>query len=255
MELYANVIGEGRPFLILHGFLGMSDNWKTLGKHFSAEGYQVHLIDQRNHGRSFHSDVFSYKVMAEDVKMYCDANDLSDVVLLGHSMGGKVAMQLGVIYPELINKLIIADIGPKYYPLHHQDILDGLQSLDFETLQTRGAVDKELSSYVSDPGVRMFLMKNLYWKEKGRLGLRINLDALVKNVSEIGKPLDENEQYKQEVLFLKGDRSNYIQERDKENILKQFPAAVFGEISNAGHWLHAENPKEFMVNVLKFVKN
>lgn len=254
MKLHANVIGEGNPFVILHGFLGMSDNWKTLGKKISEESFQVHLIDQRNHGRSPHSDKFSYDDMAEDLAQYCTDHNLSDIILLGHSMGGKVAMLFAVRYPELIDKLIVADIGPKYYPLHHQDILDGLSALDFEILKSRREVDQELSTYVPDVGVRMFLLKNLFWKEKGRLDLRLNLEVLVKNASQIGVELPLNYTYEGETLFLKGEKSNYIIENDEVRIGEQFPDSRIQQISSVGHWLHAENPTEFLTKVLEFVK-
>ncbi len=255
MKLYAHVFGEGVPFLILHGFLGMGDNWKTLAKKISEYGYQIHLIDQRNHGRSPHNDDFSYEIMASDLLGYCNEHHLKKITLLGHSMGGKTAMFFAVKYPQITDKLIIADIGPKYYPLHHQDILDGLSSLDFDVLKSRGEVDKALSEYVKDVGVRMFLMKNLFWKEKGKLGLRMNLDSLIKNSSEIGMELSENSVYQGETIFLKGEKSNYILEEDVNRIKKQFPNSQIREISNAGHWLHAENPDEFLASLLGFVKN
>ncbi|WP_299432299.1 alpha/beta fold hydrolase [uncultured Aquimarina sp.] len=254
MKLYANVFGEGTPFVILHGFLGMGDNWKTLAKKISENGYQMHLIDQRNHGRSPHSEEFDYKLLASDLLKYCNDHKLKDIILLGHSMGGKTAMFFANNYPEILSKLIVADIGPKYYPLHHQDILDGLSSLDFEILKSRGEVDKALSSYVQDIGVRMFLMKNLFWKEKGKLGLRMNLDSLIQNSSEIGVELPEDFVYKGRTLFLKGQKSNYIVEDDESRIKRQFPQSQINEISNAGHWLHAENPTEFLVSVMRFVK-
>ena len=158
-------------------------------------------------------------------------------------------------YPEMLKKLIIADIGPKYYPLHHQDILDGLSSLDFEALKTRGDVDKALGEYVFDQGVRMFLMKNLFWKEKGKLGLRINLTSLAENSSEIGVSLPESLVYLGETLFLKGEKSNYIIEDDETQIKRQFPDIGVKEVSNAGHWLHAENPTKFLEYVLEFLNN
>ncbi|WP_103069976.1 alpha/beta fold hydrolase [Aquimarina sediminis] len=254
MKLYANVFGEGKPFLILHGFLGMGDNWKTLGKKISEKGFQVHLIDQRNHGRSPHSSEFSYNVMTDDLKMYCEEHELENVHLLGHSMGGKTVMLFAVKYPQLVDRMIVADIGPKYYPLHHQDILDGLEALDFEVLKSRGEVDKELSVYVPDQGVRMFLLKNLYWKEKGVLGLRMNLEALIRNSGEIGVELSEENTYEGNTLFLKGERSNYIMQDDEVRIKRQFYNSKIKEISGAGHWLHAENPKEFLIEVLGFVK-
>ena len=253
MKVYANVFGEGTPFVILHGFLGMGDNWKTLAKKISAKGYQMHLIDQRNHGRSPHSDSFDYTLLASDVYEYCLDNNLKNIVLLGHSMGGKTAMVFSTSYPEMVDKLIIADISPKYYPLHHQDILDGLSSLDFEVLKNRGEVDSALSLYVRDAGVRMFLMKNLFWKEKGRLGLRMNLASLVENSSEIGVALSESLIYTGEALFLKGEKSNYILADDEDRIKKQFSQVKIKEVSNAGHWLHAENPSEFLRYVLEFL--
>ncbi|MDH7445328.1 alpha/beta fold hydrolase [Aquimarina sp. 2201CG14-23] len=254
MKLHANVFGEGKPFVILHGFLGMGDNWKTLAKKISTYGYQMHLIDQRNHGRSPHSDTFSYELLSLDLVEYCNNNDLKEITLVGHSMGGKTAMFFASKYPEMLKKLIIADIGPKYYPLHHQDILDGLSSLDFDILKNRGAVDHALSGYVQDAGVRMFLMKNLFWKEKGELGLRMNLNGLIQNASEIGKELPEDARYLGKTLFLKGEKSNYITTDDENRILTQFPNSMIKEISNSGHWLHAENPTEFLETVLEFLK-
>ena len=182
MILHSNIIGEGKPFVILHGFLGMGDNWKTLAKQFSESNYQVHLVDQRNHGRSFHSEDFDYELMADDLKAYCEAHNLNDIILLGHSMGGKTAMLFSALYPELLKKLIVADISPRYYPVHHDTILEGLSSLDFSEIKSRGEADKALSNYIKDQGIRMFLLKNLYWVEKGQLGLRINLPVLKDNV-------------------------------------------------------------------------
>ncbi|MBT8319454.1 MAG: alpha/beta fold hydrolase, partial [Gramella sp.] len=129
MKLHSTILGEGKPFLILHGFLGMSDNWKTLGKQFAKDGFQVHLIDQRNHGKSPHSDEFSYALMAQDIKEYCETHNLRNIILLGHSMGGKTAMLTACENKELVEKLVIVDIAPKYYAPHHQQILKGLTAL------------------------------------------------------------------------------------------------------------------------------
>lgn len=253
MNLHSTILGQGQTFVFLHGFLGMSDNWKTLGTQFSEEGYEVHLIDQRNHGRSFHSDEFNYEVMVEDLKRYCDEHNLHDIVLLGHSMGGKTAMLFAVEYPELVSKLIIADISPRYYPAHHDDILNGLSALDFEKLKSRGAADNELKRYVSDSGTRQFLLKNLYWKEKEKLALRINLEVLKEQVNEVGEPLPMHAKFEKETLFLRGDRSEYISFQDESLIHSHFPKAEIVTISNAGHWLHAENPTEFYNAVIEFL--
>lgn len=251
--LYSKIEGEGKPFLILHGFLGMSDNWKTLGAQFAAMGFQVHMLDLRNHGRSFESPEFSYQLMAEDVLDYCQQNNFEDIVLLGHSMGGKVAMQFACDYPEYVSKLIIADIGPKYYAPHHQSILEGLQSVNFTLKPSRSEVDKKLETYIPDFGTRQFLLKSLYWKEQGQLDFRFNLKFLTNNIEEIGKSLPFDKVFYKEVLFLKGQNSSYILDNDVEDIKKQFPLMQLETISNAGHWLHAENPKEFLEKVGVFL--
>lgn len=255
MILHSNIIGEGKPFVILHGFLGMSDNWKTLGSQFSKLGFQVHLVDQRNHGRSFHDDAFNYEVLAQDLKLYCDEHNLKDIVLLGHSMGGKTAMLFATEYSELVSKLLVADISPRFYPVHHDAILNGLSELDFDTIKSRGEADKVLSDYVSDIGTRMFLLKNLYWVEKGQLGLRINLEVLKGEVAEVGEALPSYAIFEKDTLFLRGDRSEYIGVGDEVIIKNHFPKAEIVTISNAGHWLHAENPKDFFEAVISFVNS
>lgn len=253
MKLHANVIGEGSPFIILHGFLGMGDNWKTLGRRFADLGFQVHLVDQRNHGRSTHSNEFNYDLMAQDLLEYINSNTLDEVTLLGHSMGGKTAMNFAASYPTKVSKLLVADISPRFYPVHHDAILNGLSALDFTTISTRSEADIELSKYVSEIGTRQFLLKNLYWVEKGVLGLRINLPVLKENVEEVGEALDKSSLFSGPTLFLRGDKSEYIQFADEALIKQHFPNSKIVTISNAGHWLHAENPQEFYTAVSKFV--
>ena len=253
MILHSNILGEGQPFIILHGFLGMSDNWKTLGRKFAEQHFEVHLVDQRNHGRSFHDAIFDYEVLVEDLKHYCDTHHLKDIILLGHSMGGKTAMLFATEYPELVSKLLIADIAPRFYPIHHDAILNGLQALDFNEIKTRGAADKVLANYVPEFGTRQFLLKNLYWVEKGQLGLRINLTALAENVSEVGEALPTHARFTEDTLFLRGDKSEYISLEDETIIKRHFPEAKIETIKNAGHWLHAENPIDFYEAVINFV--
>ncbi|MBO6879269.1 alpha/beta fold hydrolase [Winogradskyella sp.] len=254
MILHSNLIGKGKPFVILHGFLGMGDNWKTLARQFSESNFEVHVVDQRNHGRSFHADEFDYELMAEDLKRYCNENNLSDIVLLGHSMGGKTAMLFAAKYSELVNKLLVADISPRYYPVHHDAILEGLSSLDFTEIKSRGEADEALSAYVPEMGTRMFLLKNLYWVEKGQLGLRMNLEVLKEQVSEVGEALPVHATFDKETLFLRGDKSEYIGESDEAIINRHFPNSKIVTITNAGHWLHAENPKEFYDVVMEFIQ-
>jgi pimeloyl-ACP methyl ester carboxylesterase len=253
MILYSKIIGQGNPFLILHGFLGMGDNWKTLGNQFSKAGHEVHLIDQRNHGRSFHSKEFNYDIMADDLISYCKHHKIERCILLGHSMGGKTAMLFASKHPEMIDKLIIADISPRYYPKHHQIILKALSALDFDMIRTRKVANDVLAEYISDHGVRQFLAKNLYWKYQDELALRINLPVLIDNIEEVGKPLEETAKFNGETLFLRGDESDYIQTDDEQLIGKHFANAEIVTISNAGHWLHAENPNEFYEAVTNFI--
>ncbi|EGV42661.1 alpha/beta fold hydrolase [Bizionia argentinensis JUB59] len=231
----------------------MGDNWKSLGSQFAEKGYEVHLVDQRNHGRSFHDSDFSYDVLSADLKNYCDTHNLSSVVLLGHSMGGKTAMLFAAQFPEMVSKLLIADISPRFYPIHHDAILEGLGQLDFSELKSRGAADKVMAKYVSDVGTRQFLLKNLYWKEKGQLALRMNLEVLTDRVEEVGDPLPAFAKFEGDTLFLRGDKSEYISSQDEEIINAHFPKANIVTISNAGHWLHAENPEEFYEAVMTFL--
>lgn len=251
--LYSKIEGEGRPIVILHGFLGMSDNWKTIGSQLVEKGFQVHLLDARNHGRSFHSELFTYDAMVEDVVRYCQHHGLSKAVFLGHSMGGKVMMHLAIAHPELIEKLIIADIGPKYYPPHHQQILEALQAVDFSTKPERSEVEEVLKKYIKETGVRQFLMKSLYWKSPGQLDFRFNVSVFAKEIEQIGVALLPNAQFLGETLFVRGSHSNYILDEDWSAIQKQFPQATLETIQRAGHWLHAEQPEAFFNSIYTFI--
>ena len=251
--LHSTIKGEGKPLLILHGYFGMSDNWKTIGNQFS-EDFEVHLIDQRNHGRSFHEDEFNYEVLVEDLHNYIQHYQLEKVNIIGHSMGGKTAMLFAVTYPELVDKLIIVDISPRMYQPHHNAILAGLNSIDFSVQNTRTLVDKKLAELIPEFGVRQFLLKNVYWVEKGQLGYRFNLESLTENNPEIGEGLPSFTVFEKETLFLKGEKSDYITQDEEPIIEAHFPNSKIIEIKNAGHWLHAENPKDFYAEVSEFLK-
>ena len=252
--LFSKIEGQGIPLLILHGFLGMSDNWKTLATKYAEQGFQVHALDLRNHGKSFHSDDFNYEIMVQDVVAYCAFHHLTSVDVIGHSMGGKVVMLLATTYPELVHKLIVADIGPKFYPAHHQTILAALNAVDFSKKPSRAEVEGIVSEYISDFGTRQFLLKNLYWEEPGQLAFRFNLEIFNQKISEIGKALPFDATFEKETLFLRGDKSDYILDSDFETILYHFPKAEIETISNAGHWLHAENPVAFFEKTVQFLK-
>ena len=252
--LYSKIEGEGKPLLIIHGYLGMSDNWKTLATQFVSEGFQTHALDLRNHGRSFHSEEFTYEVMVQDILDYCQENNLEKVSIIGHSMGGKLAMFFSTKYPEMVDKLIIADIGPKYYRPHHQDIMAGLNAVDFSKKPERSDVEELLKPHIPDFGTRQFLMKSLYWVEPGQLAWRFNLPVFNANIDNIGQALPENATFEKPTLFLRGEKSNYIKDEDFGTIRKHFPNSEIKTIANSGHWLHAENPKDFYQESIAYLK-
>ncbi len=255
MKLFSNIIGEGKPLLILHGYLGMGDNWKTHALNLAKEGYEVHLIDQRNHGRSFHSDEFNYPLLVEDLRNYIEDHQLEKPSILGHSMGGKVAMLFAVTYSNLLDKLIVADMSPKSFPPHHNAILKALNSVDFSVQNTRKLVDQKLAEFIPEIGIRGFLCKSLYWEEKEKLNFRFNLKSLTENYEEIIIALPNNTSFKGETLFLGGEKSGYITEEDRPLINSHFPNYKIVKIANAGHWLHAENPKDFFYELVSFLND
>ena len=254
MVLHSKIIGHGQPLVILHGFLGMSDNWKSLGIKFSEQGFEVHVVDQRNHGHSFHHQEFNYDVLVQDLWYYCKEHHLENIILMGHSMGGKTAMLFAAKYPDLVSKLLVVDISPRFYPVHHDVILEGLSSLDFSVIKSRSEADQQLSRFVPDFGVRQFLLKNLYWKNKGQLALRVNLDVLKDNVSEVGEAMPAHLKFDKDTLFLWGDRSEYFAVGDEVIIMRHFTKAQLVTIKNAGHWLHVDNPTDFYETVIDFIK-
>lgn len=251
MKLNYKTFGAGEPLLILHGLMGMLDNWQSLAKVY-AEEFEVFILDARNHGHSEWSDEFNYEVMMYDLLEFCHAQGLSSVHLLGHSMGGKTVMKFAQNFPDFVDKLIVADIGPKQYPVHHQKILAGLTAMKNGDLSSRGKGDKTLAEYVPDAGVRNFLMKSLYWREKGILDLRFNLEAIKSNIVDIGSAVHD-QVFEGETLFINGNNSDYVLEEDLLEIQQYFPNMKLHTIENAGHWLHAEQPKEFVEKTISFL--
>ena len=205
------------------------------------------------HGKSFHSQDFDYEFLSDDLSHYVNHYELGEIVLLGHSMGGKTAMQFSCSYPNTVEKLIVADIAPKFYPPHHQYIVDALSALDFAKITSRNEADKALSAHIPEFGIRQFLLKNLYWQAQGKLGLRFHLEVLKNRMEEIGDSLGPMEHFNGKTLFLRGDRSEYIVAVDSELITKHFPKATVETVPNAGHWLHAENPSAFFTMTMDFL--
>lgn len=245
--LHSKIYGSenhGTPLVVLHGLFGMADNWGSFGRIF-GEKRQIHLLDLRNHGRSFHSDRMSIAEMVEDIVAYIASIGTKRVVLLGHSLGGKVAMQFAIDHPELVEKLIIADIAPKAYPPHHEDIFKALCAVDIKHLENRKDVQTKLESYLKDPGVIQFLLKNVYMTEDRHLDWRFNLDVLKQKYADFITVAVKDGVYTGPTLFLAGEKSKYILPEDKVQIKEQFPQVSFETIPNAGHWVQAENPKAF----------
>lgn len=251
MKLHFKKIGTGHPLLIIHGLFGSSDNWGTLAKKFALNN-TVYLIDLRNHGRSPHSSLMNYELMADDLEELIINEKIIDPIILGHSMGGKAALEFAKKYPENIQKLIVADIGIKAYPMHHDVIIKGLQNVDLNKIKSRTEATKSLAVFVKEIGIQQFLLKNLYWIEKGQLAWRMNLSSIVENIHEILREIEiENSNIK--TLFLRGELSNYIIEEDFSKILEVFSNCRIETIENAGHWLHAENPARFYQKVTEFI--
>ncbi|MEN8139530.1 MAG: alpha/beta fold hydrolase, partial [Bacteroidota bacterium] len=244
MILFSRIYGQGEPLLILHGLFGMGDNWVSLAKQFSKD-YEVHVIDQRNHGQSFHSEEWTYQDMVSDLENYIEEHQLGRVNLLGHSMGGKTVMCFAAMNPSKVKKLIVADIAPREYPVHHDFILEALSELNFKEIHSRKQADAELAKSIDNFGIRQFLLKSLYWKEKDRLGFRFNIDIIAKHIENVGVSLPQNAFFDGPTLFLDGEKSNYIRTEDEEDISLHFPDYSIEEIKNAGHWLHAEQPGVF----------
>ena len=253
MKLHFRESGSGKPLIILHGLFGFLDNWQTLAKYLSQH-YRVYLVDLRNHGRSPHSPDFNYSLMAADLLEFITDQQIQDAAIMGNSMGGKVAMTFPLQYPEHLSKLIVVDIAPKYYPPHHQDILAGLKALDLKALSTRGEADAALARHIPEEGVRAFLAKNLYRQEDNTFAWRMNLPAIEAHIEEVGEETSAGVPFTKPALFIRGDNSGYIKpEQDGELIRRLFPAASIETIVDAGHWVHAEKPRELFNLVVGFL--
>lgn len=253
MKLHYQKLGEqGKSIIILHGLFGTLDNWATIAK-VLAEKYIVYLVDQRNHGRSPHSDEFNFELMAEDLHEFIQTHNLHLPTILGHSMGGKTAMKFACKYPELLHNLIVVDIAPIFYPVHHHQILKGLYSLDFSKITSRSDAEEQLSKEIPIFSVRQFLLKNLYRKLDNSYGWRMNLDAIAQNIEIIGHGLSDNEKYEGKTLFIRGLNSDYIKDEHFDTIKHHFPNSSVFSIAKAGHWVHAEAPQLLTKQVLEFI--
>ncbi len=252
--VHSKIIGNGKPLIILHGLLGMGDNWISLGRKYSEQGFEVHLIDQRNHGRSFHDDEMNYQELSVDLYNYINHYNLKDICLLGHSMGGKTAMFFAVTYPEKVEKLIVVDISPKSYPPHHNFIFDAIKSLDLSVVE-RKSIEKLLNNKINNKSISLFILKNLKRNKNGNFDWKPNIEILQNSLEELGEALPIYTTFNKPVLFIKGEKSPYINSDDYKLIKAHFPQSNIIEIENAGHWVHSEQAEIFYDITIDFIKS
>lgn len=252
MRLFATKTGHGPAIILLHGLFGMGSNLSVIARTLS-ETHEVHSLDLRNHGRSPWVDSMRFVDMAEDVACYMDEQELESCYLLGHSLGGKVAMQLALLAPQRVKRLIVADIAPVAYQGHHNDVFAGLHAVDLASLNSRAEAASVLNEYVHDEGIRQFLLKNLYRDEQKQFAWRMNVEALSTCYDDMRQGLVEDGSFHAPVLFIKGELSKYILPEHREVIDRLFPHAQFKIIQNTGHWLHAEKPSAFNRLILNFL--
>lgn len=251
VPLHCETLGEqGDWVLLLHGLFGSGDNLGNLGRHL-AGSFRVALVDLRNHGRSPHSDTMDLPALAADIAALQDRLGSGPTALVGHSLGGKVAMQLAMTDPARVTRLVVADIAPVAYPPAHADILSGLQALDLASLPDRRAADARLAAWVPEPGVRQFLLKSLY-RDGDRLRWRFNLPVLARCYDAL-RAAPSGQPYPGPALFIKGEHSDYITAEHRTAIETAFPAFRFRMIANTGHWLHGERPAAFNRLVYQFL--
>lgn len=253
MQLFHRKLGEkGQPLVILHGLFGSSDNWMTVAKQL-AENHQVYLLDLRNHGQSPWSEEWNYEVMSEDILAFLEAQAIEDCVMVGHSMGGKVAMLFAGKYPSKLDKLIVVDIAPRFYAVHHDGIIEALQGMDLSKITSRSEAESELAKSIHNFGTRQFLLKNLYRPHNGGFAWRINLEVIDRKIDEVGVAFPENLSFDKSTLFVRGSESDYIQDTDEVMIKQFFPNAAIQTIQDAGHWVHAEKPQELLALMRDFI--
>ncbi len=252
MKLNYKSFGEGYPIIILHGLFGTLDNWQTIAKKLAAN-YSVYIIDQRNHGRSPHNDRFDYVTMAEDLQAFMESQWIYEAHIIGHSMGGKTAMQFALTYPDLVNQLVVVDIAPKAYKGGHQAIFDALFSLDLSVIKNRKQADAALLEQIPDFGVRQFLLKNLTNDKKGGYKWKMNLPVIYKNYEQILAAIASEDIFDKPSLFIRGGASNYIEEEDMKQIKSLFPAAELATVEKAGHWVHAAAPIDLLTLINNFL--
>lgn len=253
MQLNTQSYGSGEPLIILHGLFGSLNNWNSISKRLSAE-YRVIAVDQRNHGASPHTRHMDYPSMADDLRDVLDTNRIASAHVLGHSMGGKTAMQFATSYPDRVRKLIVVDIAPRAYPPHHDDLIEAMQALDLAAATSRSDLDRDLARRISDVSVRQFLLTNVVRDDEGRYYWRLDLEAITQAYDALVAAIDPPSPFDGPTFFVRGERSDYIRAEDREQIMAIFPNARIETIAGVGHWVHAEAPAEFIRRVQAFLR-
>lgn len=244
MKLFFREYGEGQPIVILHGLFGSSDNWLTQAKILSSS-YKIIAVDQRNHGQSPHSDAFDYTAMVDDLAELFEDKKIVNPAVMGHSMGGKTAMNFALAHPDKVEKLIVVDISPRAYDLEHYRLIEGMKAIPVSTVTSRNEADDTLAQFVPEPDVRQFLLKNLQRRAEGGFTWKINLPAISEKLSNIGLDLQYQGTFEKPTLFVRGARSKYVQDSDWPRITQVFPNAKL-ETMDTGHLVQAEKPQEFV---------
>ncbi len=252
MKLHFRALGDGPPLILLHGLLGSLDNWQPLARRF-AEQLRVFAVDQRNHGRSPHSEDVSFEAMAGDLREFMGDHGLAQAHVLGHSMGGKVAMQFALLHPEMVDRLVVVDVAPRAYPARHARALEALLALALSAFERRDALDTALAADVPEAEVRRFLLKNVTRDADGRLSWRANVRGLWANYERLTVAVTAAQPCWKPALFVLGEKSDYVTPADMSAIRQIFPPARFCTIAGAGHWVHADSPEELLREVADFL--
>ena len=254
--LNSKIIGDSEEhIIILHGLFGMGENWNSVALNLSNYGFSIHLVDQRNHGKSFWNDKISYKIMSNDLSEYFNYYKIKNAILIGHSMGGKTAMKFALEFPSKVLKLIVVDITPKKYNQSHKEIIDGLLKINLNKVNSRIEFDNQLLKFIPEIGIRQFLMKNLYRFSENKFALRFNIKTISNKINNYYDEILSDNKYLKETIFIKGELSNYIKLKDLKDIKKFFPIAKIEVVPNSGHWVHSEKKDYFLNLVLNFLKN
>ena len=252
MKLHFQALGCGEPLVLLHGLFGSADNWLGVAPKL-AEKFHVFIPDLRNHGQSPHHAAMDYPLMAADVDKFFAGQKLERASVIGHSMGGKVAMQFALDFPARVQKLVVVDMAPRAYAPAHEEILAALLALELARFQTRLQIEEALASGIPSLSLRRFLLKNLGRDDSGRFVWKMNVRGLAENYSRLGEVLSPRHPFPRPALFIRGGKSDYIDAADEVEIRRLFPAAQIHAIPAAGHWVHADAPQEFVRLVLDFL--